>query len=176
MSFWLIGDGAAVPGLKQKVGEYELEEKFFFSGWVQQADVPRYITASDLGLVVLPDILSARGRVTLKEFEYWACGVPAILPALPALKEIAKEGEASLFYQPGDHEDLAAKIVQLLKDETLRKEMGMRGQRIVQGKFEWRKLTSQFVGLCEKYVASDLSVQPADAMAIMWKESGSTQG
>lgn len=152
-SFWLVGDGTAVPNLKQKVREYGLDGKFFFSGWVRQVDVPRYISASDLGLVILPDALSARGRVTLKEFEYWACGVPAILPRLPALMEIAREGEASLFYQPGDHSDLAAKIIRLLEDDALRREMGMRGQRMVEDKFEWHRLADRFVELCESYQA-----------------------
>jgi len=105
--FWMVGDGTAVPGLKAAAGAAGLADHFFFSGWVRQADVARYISASDLGLVILPDVLSARGRVTLKEFEYWACGVPAVLPRLPALQEVVGDEAASLFYTPGDAADFA---------------------------------------------------------------------
>ena len=152
--FWLVGDGSAVPDLKKKVGEYSLDDHFFFSGWVQQREIPPFISASDVGLVVLPDVLSARGRVTLKEFEYWACGVPAILPRLPALEEIAEEGVTALFYQPGDAGDLAAKIRQLLEDRELRRRLGENGLAMVKEKYEWSKLALQFVELCEGYVRS----------------------
>jgi teichuronic acid biosynthesis glycosyltransferase TuaC len=152
--FWLVGDGSAVPALKKKVSEYSLDDHFFFSGWVQQSEIPSFISASDVGLVVLPDVLSARGRVTLKEFEYWACGVPAILPRLPALEEIAEEGATALFYQPGDAGDLAAKIRLLLEDRELRLRLGKNGLAMVKEKFEWSKLALQFVELCEGFVRS----------------------
>jgi len=152
--FWLVGDGSAVPGLKKKVSEYSLDDHFFFSGWVEQREIPFFISTSDVGLVVLPDVLSARGRVTLKEFEYWACGVPAILPRLPALEEIAQEGVTALFYQPGDAGDLAAKIRLLLEDHELRLRLGENGLEMVKQKFEWSKLALQFVDLCEGYVRS----------------------
>lgn len=149
--FWLVGNGRAVPELKRSVEQYSLADSFYFSGWVDQAKIPHYISASDIGLVVLPDVLSARGRVTLKEFEYWACGVPAILPCLPALQEVAVEGETALFYQPGDAEDLAGKIEQLIEDSALRKKLGEQGLSAVKTNFEWSRLAEQFVRLCEGY-------------------------
>ena len=150
--FWLVGDGSAVPDLKREVAAHALDRNFYFSGWVEQHEVPSYISASDVGLVVLPDVLSARGRVTLKEFEYWACGVPAILPRLPALEEVAQDGVTALFYRPGDADDLASKICLLLQDAELRARLGGSGLAVVKEKFEWSKLASEFVQLCERYV------------------------
>ena len=149
--FWMVGDGTAVPGLKARVAAAGLEDRFYFSGWVRQAEVARYISASDLGLVILPDVLSARGRVTLKEFEYWACGVPAVLPRLPALQEVVGDEAASLFYNPGDAADLAAKVNTLLADDARRREMGRVGEKRVQEHFEWRALTGEIAQLCERY-------------------------
>jgi 1,2-diacylglycerol 3-alpha-glucosyltransferase len=105
-------------------------------------------------LVILPDVLSARGRVTLKEFEYWACGVPAVLPRLPALQEVVGDEAASLFYTPGDAADLAAKVNGLLADEDRRREMGRLGQQRVIEKFEWRALSGEIAQLCEETIAS----------------------
>ena len=150
--FWLVGDGSAVPGLKRSVSERALESHFYFSGWLEQDEIPSYICASDIGLVVLPDVLSARGRVTLKEFEYWGCGVPAILPRLPALQEVAEDGVTALFYRPGDAKELADKINLLIEDRELRKKLGENGYAMVREKFEWSKLADQFVKLCESYV------------------------
>ena len=151
--FWMVGDGTAVPDLKARAEAAGLADRFYFSGWVQQADVARYISASDLGLVILPDVLSARGRVTLKEFEYWACSVPAVLPRLPALQEVVGDEVASLFYIPGDAADFATKVNQLLADDDRRREMGRLGQQRVMEQFEWRTLTGEIARLCEGYVA-----------------------
>jgi glycosyltransferase involved in cell wall biosynthesis len=150
--FWMVGDGTAVPDLKARAAAAGLSERFRFTGWVPQADVARYISASDLGLVILPDVLSARGRVTLKEFEYWACGVPAVLPRLPALQEVVGDEKASLFYTPGDAADLAAKVNGLLADPGRRGQMGRLGQQRVAERFEWRALAGQIVDLCEVYI------------------------
>jgi glycosyltransferase involved in cell wall biosynthesis len=150
--FWMVGDGTAVPDLKAGAEAAGLADRFYFSGWVQQADVARYISASDLGLVILPDVLSARGRVTLKEFEYWACGIPAVLPRLPALQEVVADESASLFYAPGDAADMADKIGTLLADDNKRREMGKAGQKRVREEFEWQALTGEIARLCEAYV------------------------
>jgi glycosyltransferase involved in cell wall biosynthesis len=150
-AFWWVGDGAAVPELRARAEQLGLDNHFFFSGWVSQGRVTEYINSSDLGIVVLPDILSARGRVTLKEFEYWACGKAAVLPRLPALQEIIPEGEASAFFRPGDANDLADKICTLLGDDRRREEMGDAGRHMVLERFEWRVLTDELARLCEQF-------------------------
>jgi len=152
--FWMVGDGTAVPDLKARAQAVGLSDHFFFSGWIPQADVARYISASDLGLVILPDVLSARGRVTLKEFEYWACGIPAVLPGLPALREVVSDEAASLFYTPGDAADLSAKVNVLLADRDRRREMGHVGRERVALNFEWQALTAEIVRLGEQYLRS----------------------
>jgi glycosyltransferase involved in cell wall biosynthesis len=152
--FWMVGDGTAVPDLKHRAEAAGLTDHFFFSGWVSQAEVARYISASDLGLVILPDVLSARGRVTLKEFEYWACGIPAVLPRLPALEEVVADERGSLFYTPGDASDLARKVNDILSDEDRRREMGRLGQQRVAEEFEWQALAGEIASLCAEYVGS----------------------
>jgi glycosyltransferase involved in cell wall biosynthesis len=152
--FWIIGNGTALPNLRQKVTEEYLARNFYFSGWVKQEEVARYISASDIGLVVLPDSLSARGRVTLKEFEYWACGVPVIAPQLPALEEVVEEGKTGFFYQPDDFESLAQKIMLLIENKDIRKKMGQRGIKVVKEKFQWQKLTNHYVKICEDFQRS----------------------
>lgn len=150
--FWIIGDGTAVSSLKQKVAQDNLTEHFYFSGWVKQEELARYISVSDIGLVILPDSLSARGRVTLKEFEYWACGVPVIVPQLPALEEVVEEGKTGFFYQPGDFKSLAQKIMLLIENKDMGKKMGQRGMEVAKEKFEWQKLANRYVKICEDFV------------------------
>jgi len=149
--FWIIGNGTAIPELKERISNYKLEDRFYFSGWVNQEEVVKYISGSDIGLVILPDVLSARGRVTLKEFEYWACGIPVVAPRLPALEEVVQENETGLFYEPGNSKNLADKINLLTEDKEFRKKMGENGMKMVKEIFEWKKLAENFVKKCENY-------------------------
>jgi len=147
--FWLIGDGAAIPNLKERAIRKGLEKHFFFSGWIPFEEVPSFISACDVGLVILPDISSARIRVTLKGFEYWACEKPIVVSNLPALREIVEPWQTGLFYKPGDAKDLAAKTCALLEDKSLSRKMGEAGRKLVEKEYSWDKLATQFVNRCE---------------------------
>lgn len=147
--FWLIGDGAAIPSIMEKARKRGVERHFFISGWVPFEDVPSFISACDVGLVILPDTISARIRVTLKGFEYWACEKPIVVSELPALKEIVTPGQTGLLYKPEDAEDLARKIRVLLEDKDLTRKMGRAGRELVEKKYSWNKLATEFVTKCE---------------------------
>jgi len=147
--FWLIGNGAAIPNIKEKTRRKGLENHFFFSGWIPFERIPTFISACDVGLVILPDISSARIRVTLKGFEYWACEKPIVVPDLPALKEVVQPWQTGLFYKPGDPKDLAEKTCALLKDRQLSRKMGEAGRKLVEKEYSWDKLATQFVAICE---------------------------
>ncbi len=149
-AFWIIGAGTAVPALKEQIRQAGLTGDFFFSGWLTQAEVARYMSAGDIGLVILPDIVSARGRVTLKEFEYWACGLAVVAPRLPALAEVIEEGETGLFYRPGDAGDLAEKVETLIADPVRVRKLTENGGRLVREKYQWQLLADRFVELCRE--------------------------
>lgn len=147
--FWIIGDGAAIPNIKKETRRQGLDKHFFFSGWIPFEQVPSFITASDIGLVILPDIRSARIRVTLKSFEYWACGKPIVVSDLPALREIVEPWKTGLFYKPSDPKDLAEKTCMLLNDKPLSARMGEAGRKLVNRQYSWNELATQFVNICE---------------------------
>jgi glycosyltransferase involved in cell wall biosynthesis len=148
--FWLVGAGSVVPELKRAAAARGIEDHFMFSGWVPFREVTRYISDADVGLVILPDILSARIRVTLKTFEYWACGKPIIAAKLPALEEVI-DRESGLFYRPDDAQDLAKKMIRMAKDKRLREDIASSGERAVR-KFEWKNLGRQIAEKCEGVV------------------------
>ena len=150
--FWLVGDGAAIPGIKERVRRMGIGKNFFFSGWMPYEDVPSFISACDVGLVILPNTISARITTHLKSFEFWACEKPVVASELPALKEIVTPWRTGLFYKPEDPDDLAEKICLLLDDKRLCREMGRAGRRLVEKKFSWSKLATQFVTKCEDYL------------------------
>ncbi|MEW6743418.1 MAG: glycosyltransferase family 4 protein [Planctomycetota bacterium] len=139
-AFWVVGDGAALLPMRRRVVQSGLSRHFHFTGWVPASLVPRYVAAADLGLVILPDARSARGRLTLKGFECWAVGIPVVLPDLPGLSEVVQHADAARTYEPGKAASLAASVHELLADRSLRRELGERGLQMVGEHYAWDRL------------------------------------
>ena len=70
---------------------------------------------------------------------------------LQALKEIIKPWHTGLLYKPDDPIDLAEKICILLDDKKWGEEMGKAGRKLVENKYDWDKLASQFVSITEDF-------------------------
>jgi len=136
--FWMVGDGKVLPELKKAVKEKNLEKYFRFTGWVPFKEVTQYISDSDVGLVILPNILSARIRVTLKIFEYWACNKPIIVSRLTALEEVVSN-ETGFFYEPGNPDDLAKKMIEIAKNKNAYAKLSENGSKEVR-KYNWNDL------------------------------------
>lgn len=64
-------------------------------------------------LFCLPSVVEGFGIATI---EAMACGLPAILADIPVNHEITKEGQGSVFFEPGNTVDLAAKIKTLIEN------------------------------------------------------------
>jgi glycosyltransferase involved in cell wall biosynthesis len=71
--------------------------------------------------------------------EGMACGLPLIVSRVPGNAAWLKEKENALFFEPGDAEGLAARILELRADPGARAEMGKRNRVKVEREFDNRK-------------------------------------
>jgi glycosyltransferase involved in cell wall biosynthesis len=88
-----------------------------------QRNVADYMMMSDIVVhtSVLPEPF---GRVVL---EAMACEKPVVGSRAGAIPEIVEEGSTGLTFPPGDHEALAAALIQLLTNRDEARRMGVRG-------------------------------------------------
>jgi len=149
LEVWVVGDGKVIPDLKKEVKRNKLEKNFKFTGWVSQDEVRQYMSDADVGLVILPNRLSGRTRITLRTFEYWACNIPIIAPDLESMKEVAEDGVNCLFYKVEDPEDLAKQVIMLYKDKKLKEKIRKNGFKDSK-KFDDNLLADKIVRICEK--------------------------
>jgi len=88
-----------------------------------RADVPGILAASDI--FALPSIDEPFGRAVV---EAMAVELPVIGTRSGGVPEIVAEGETGLLVPPGDHRELAAALVRLVRDAELRRAMGRAGR------------------------------------------------
>lgn len=109
----LVGAGRGkVQGLVHRLG---LEAHVSFAGLLPDDLLPLTYRAADV--FALPSEAELQGMVLL---EAAASGLPLVGADAHAIPELVRHGQNGFLHRPGDPEDLAARLVALLADPTLR--------------------------------------------------------
>ncbi|UCE23178.1 MAG: glycosyltransferase family 4 protein [Candidatus Zixiibacteriota bacterium] len=106
-------------------------DRIFFTGFVEKERLQQYIVHADA--FILPSFYEGFG---LPPLEAMACGCPCVVSNAASLPEVC--GDAALYCDPYDVEDIASKISRILSDEQLRQDLINRGRERVK-LFSWDK-------------------------------------
>lgn len=90
---------------------------------------------------IVPSKFESFGYVVIESF---STGTPVIGTDTTGIKEIIRDKMDGFLFKPGDHKDLAEKIITLLKDENLRMRFSENCTERFNEKFEIEKVSSQF--------------------------------
>jgi glycosyltransferase involved in cell wall biosynthesis len=102
-------------------------ERVYFAGAQEYKRMPYFYALADV--LVLPTFSDPWGFVVNEAF---ACGVPAIVSHVAgACDDLIVEGETGFTVEPGDPEELAAKMRRLLEDEPLRAAMSQNCRKLI---------------------------------------------
>lgn len=132
----IVGDGDISDGLKQKIAEYNLQEKVVFTGSVSYNDVFRYYRSSTI--FVFP---TKREVFPLVSIEAMACGLPVVASDIPSLRE--STGENAILLPPEDLDLWIDTLSRLLGDKDRRDELSEKGVEWAK-KFTWEKKAQEY--------------------------------
>jgi glycosyltransferase involved in cell wall biosynthesis len=95
--------------------------------------------------------------------EAQACQVPILSSAIRPLDEVVDEGRTGYLIPPTDHEQFAARAIQLLDNELIRRRMGEAGRKWVVNRFSAAAFVQRVTQLYTEVVTRvhDPSVSPA---------------
>jgi len=111
----IIGEGDGKPAFEQLSHELRIEHATTFTGFLPMEEKVRLL--NQMQIVVNT---SAKEGWGLTVTEANACGTPAVASDVPGLRDAVIDGETGLLYEYGNIEQLAEKILLLLRDENLR--------------------------------------------------------
>jgi glycosyltransferase involved in cell wall biosynthesis len=132
----VMGDGDALPQIKSLVQELQLESKFWFTGWIDDAvRYQRYLSTADI--CVSPDPVNGyNNRSTfIKIMEYMAAGKPIVTFDLLETRYSAQA--AALYARADDEQQFAVYLTELMDQPALRHELGQRGQKRIREALAW---------------------------------------
>ena len=130
----LLGGGSQGNQLRQILMKGGVIERVHFGGHVSHADLPRWYHMADL--YISPSHVDG-SSVTL--MEALASGLPCLVSDIPGNQEWIEEGVNGWLFRDGDVNDLAEKILFVIKNHKLLKQIGKAARKTAEEKADWKK-------------------------------------
>ncbi len=125
-------------GVQRRVDELGISDRFEFAGYVE--DTLGFLRRCDL--LVLPSHKEPLGRVML---EAMAVGKPVVAFDSGGPKEVIRDGETGFLVRPDSPEDLADRMLELIRDPQLCRRMGQNARQVVVSVFSSTVVTDRIM-------------------------------
>jgi len=142
----VIGDGDALPSLRKHAATLGLSHAVRFTGYLPGSETVRLL--NQMNVVVNT---SAKEGWGLTVTESNACGVPVIASDVPGLRDSVLDEKTGLLYEYGNIEQLAQKILLVLRDGIFRDRLAA-GALAFARTFSWDECASLMMGAIESAV------------------------
>lgn len=112
-----------------------LQKSVVFTGAISDSELLEAYAAANV--LAFPSIHEGFGLVLL---EAMACRKPIVTWKTSAMQYIVEDQESGILVNPWNLEDFAQSIISLLSNKKLARDMGEKGKKTVEGKFEWKSV------------------------------------
>jgi len=129
----LVGDGPMMATIRQKVHEYNLDERVILTGKISHQELPGYIANFDIG--IMPD--SNDYGSPMKIFEYMSMGKPVVVPDYSPLLDVVQDGQEGRIFAARNVHEMADCLIMLLTDTVAYSRMAAQARRKIVEKHNW---------------------------------------
>jgi glycosyltransferase involved in cell wall biosynthesis len=130
--------------LKEQIEQLGLTNRVIFTGYLPDEELVVLLNLSTV--LVLPSLMEGFG---LPAVEAAACGCPIIATTASPLPTLL--GEGGLYVDPGQPEALEIALIQVLRSESLRRQMRQAGLQAA-ASLTWAAAAGQMMDLIQKVV------------------------
>lgn len=146
----VVGSGTRLrKGYERWIKRNHVED-VIFTGYIPEEEKPRYFKTADVYCAPSTGHES-QGIVLL---EAMAVGAPIVASNLDGYASVVTHGEEGLLVPPKNSAELAKALVFLLRDKTLRQQMGARG-RVTAGQYSWERIARKVVDFYDKVISGN---------------------
>jgi len=143
----VAGEGEKRRGLERRASQLSVPNTFV--GPVVASQREALLTACDV--VVVPSRVLTNGRTEgtpVVCLEAMAAGRVVVASRTGGLRDIIRDGENGLLFEPGDHSMLREKLVLALSDEDLRRTIAANARRTARA-YDWSRIGGRFSKIIE---------------------------
>ena len=137
VKFVLLGDGPELDNLKKIVEDLKINKNIEFKGWIGRDKIIDYLADASIAIGPLRSTTVTKNALPIKVLEYMAASLPILSQRNTLPTDVLVDNENGYFVTSSD--DLALKIIQLLKNNEKRSKMCTKSYEISL-KFDWEKV------------------------------------
>ncbi|OGL44925.1 MAG: hypothetical protein A2149_03225 [Candidatus Schekmanbacteria bacterium RBG_16_38_11] len=150
VKFLLAGNGE-IKKVERICKEKGIVPHFFCLGWADEEKKAKLLKEADI--LVLPSYSEGLPMVILEGMVY---RVPVVSTWVGGIPEIIVNGENGFLIKPGDINGLKSSIVNLLNNDNLRNKMGEKNRKIVEEKFNMKKVALRLAAEYEELLGYEV--------------------
>jgi glycosyltransferase involved in cell wall biosynthesis len=158
IQFVFVGDGKEKGNLLRQAKEMDLSNVLFLKP-VAKEEIGEPMAAADCCLAILKPIDLYKTTYPNKVFDSMAAGKAVILAIDGVIRQVVEEAGAGIFVPPGIPAALAKTVLEMEKNRSNTRAMGLAGRQFVVEKFNRQKFTQDFIRLLEGMQNTDSSLQ-----------------
>lgn len=133
----IIKDEAYWRAIKNKIKQFGLE-KNFVEAYPEKRDMPKYISACDIGLIThLRGSKICEVAIPTKLFEYMACGLAIVTSNMKHLTQFVVPEKCGAAFEPNNATSLANVLKKLVANKQRIKSCGTNARKAVETKYNW---------------------------------------
>jgi glycosyltransferase involved in cell wall biosynthesis len=140
----IVGDGEYLPQLKDMAESLQINEFITFTGYIPYEEVPPYIARADICIAPMLDDVGTPNKI----LEYFAMGKATVSSEIPGLTALLNR-ECLLYFQPGNEEELAERIVELYRSPEKRATLGKCAGEFYH-QFRWDVMKQTYLGVYQQ--------------------------
>jgi len=135
------------PEARETWEKLNLDDKIVRTGFISKEELPLFYNAADI--FVIPSFREGFGLIGLEAI---ACGTPVVSSNKTSLPEIL--GNAAIYFNPADHQEMAEKIVKVIQDKDLKNSLIQKGFRQIE-KYDWKRMAKETLEMYEEVMRGD---------------------
>lgn len=143
IKFWLIGNTVNYYYPLKLLKRENLKNIHYFNS-MSETNLAKKIASADIGVGHLADTKKARITFSNKMYQALACKIALIAGNFPATRELLKDSENCLLVKPENSQDLADKILFLVRNKKLRIKIAQNGYILHRTKLVNKKIGQKF--------------------------------
>ena len=156
----IAGKGGMIDELKAKVSYLGLDNKVYFTGYLNSKQVQKMYKCADIS--VFPSTYEPFGIVAL---EAMLAGVPTVVSDIGGLNEIISHGIDGMKSYAGNPNSIADSILTLLYDHKLCETVTKNAKLKVKNEFNWQKIAQDTHFTYQKAICETVAEQQAKQIA-----------
>lgn len=145
----IVGDGTIEDSLRKRARELGILSSVSFAGRVPHEQMNRYLAAMDIAVSPRASFYAS----PMKILEYMAMGIPTVAPDMANIRDIIRDHENGLLFEPENPSSLLSAFQELIRSPKLAAELAARGRSLVERERNWKSIAEKILSTDAESIA-----------------------